>query len=974
MKRRLPLLLVIVFQLVIGSFVFAQGTVTGSVVEQDGTTPVLNASVTFSGIDFQGDTVSCSFLSDSLGCYFAEMNTGVYQAVASASGYADCVLADSIVVADSLLIEHVDFILNELYVPVQYVMARYFDNSMAKVTWAKSSSDLVEDFETGDFSKLDWNNGISECPWRITEVNPYQGSYCMKSSCEGLGSGVSEIEVVVNLLVDSRISFYERVSSESPWDCGSFYIDDVKMGEYSGESDWQEVSFDVAEGPHVFRWGYMKDASIDVGEDCFCVDNIRFFNALTKTETESRSFQYYQLYRRRFSETPMLLASHLTDSSFVDVGWNNLPWGQYYYGVSCIYEGNRGESEIVWSNGLDKDLTTEFELFATTNSGVIPAGAAVSLLSSDTLGTDYFATLDEMGHCLISEVVRGDYWVTVGLAGYEEFVSDSLVNISEHIDYHVELVEKKYDIDSLYVSSTGWAMWSMPDSLLTSVQHFEIILDTMPVCSIYALHCQLDVDDFVSGETYLLKVRPVYLSGAGDWAEAFFTYRSCSDFLPTLDGLFVERIPEGTRIYWNNPLSDSLIGAVFYRNEQYLGFATEDSFLDEEPLPYGVTWWQVRLVYDGQLPDAYYSMSCLESVSVYNPLLCNPPQNLEGGNYFNDENDFGALLSWGIRPEPIAEWLHYDNGLYDMALGADGMIYWGIKFDAEDLASYRGSALTKISIFDIAAGTYQIWIYFGEEITSHTLVHYQNMSLDGCNDWHTETLSTNLNLPENESVWIVIGQHGITYPAAACAATGNPNGSWVSMDGVTWNELSYYNLDYTWMLRAFVTNQFSKAENDNLLKYNVYRSYDNQNYSLIASVSYDENVGFYQYKDVLVGDVHSVFYYQVRAEYESGCESEPALSLFNPTQNFVVVDDAWDLNEYSLSQNVYPNPTDGKIMISGRNIDQVAVFDAFGRNVFVSDCTANEIQIDLSHCADGLYLLRVVSQNGAETHRVMLAH
>ena len=54
MKRRLPLLLVIVFQLVIGSFVFAQGTVTGSVVEQDGTTPVLNASVTFSGIDCQG--------------------------------------------------------------------------------------------------------------------------------------------------------------------------------------------------------------------------------------------------------------------------------------------------------------------------------------------------------------------------------------------------------------------------------------------------------------------------------------------------------------------------------------------------------------------------------------------------------------------------------------------------------------------------------------------------------------------------------------------------------------------------------------------------------------------------------------------------------------------------------------------------------------------------------------------------------
>lgn len=974
MLRKLLPLLVIVFQLVFVTGVSAFGTVAGRVTDQDASTPIENAMVFFHGINYEGDTVSFCFVSDSLGLYSGNLDPGTFQASAVAEGYSQCDFSALIIVSDAQTVDHIDFALNELYNPVQFVMARHIENSMVKVTWAMSNSALVEDFETGDFSKLDWNNAISDYSWEIVDENPYEGTYCMKSSCEGVGSGASEIEVVVNLLVDSRISFCERVSSESPWDCGCFYIDDVKMGEYSGENDWQEVAFDVVEGPHVFRWSYVKDASIDVGEDCFFVDNIRFFNALAKDDADNRAFQYFNIYRRRFNESPMLLASHLSDSSFVDVGWNNLPWGQYYYGVSCIYEGNRGESEIVWSNGLDKDLTTEFEVFATTNSGLIPTGANVSLVSSDTLGTNYHATLDEVGHCLISEVVRGDYWVTVSLAGYEEFVSDSLVNVSEHVDYQVELMEKKYELDSLYVSSTGWAIWSMPDSLLPSVQCFEIMLDTVPVCTTSDLHYQLAVDDFVSGETYLLRVRPVYLSGAGNWVEAFFNYRSCSDFLPTLDGLFAERIPEGTRIYWNNPLVDSLIGAVCYRNEQYLGFTTEDYFLDEEPLPYGETWWQVRLVYDGQLPEAYYSMSCLESVSVYNPLLCNPPQNLEGENYFNDENDFGALISWGIRPEPISEWLYYDNGLYDTALGADGMIYWGIKFDAEDLAAYSGAALSKVSLFDIAAGAYQIWIYFGEEITPHTLVHYQNMSLDGCNDWHNETLSTHLNLPENESVWIVIGQHGITYPAAACAATGNPNGSWVSMDGIAWNELSYYNLDYTWMLRAFVTNQFSKAENDNLLKYNVYRSYDNQNYSLIASVSYDENVGFHQYKDVLVGNPYNAFYYQVRAEYESGCESEPAASLLNSAQDFVFVDDAWEVKENGISQSVCPNPTDGKIVISGNYISQIAVFDAFGRMICSFDVEDNEACFDLSQYSDGLYLVRVVSQNGTETHRVMLTH
>ena len=257
MKRILSLLLIAVFQLVVGSFALAQGTVSGSVFEQDGTTPIVDASVTFSGIDFQGDTVAYSFLPDSVGVYYGEMNAGVYQAVASAYGYSDCVLPDSVYLSDSLLIEHIDFILYELYDPVQYVMARQLDNAMVKVSWAKGNSALVEDFETGDFTKFDWNNAISDFPWVITETNPYQGSYCMKSSCEGVGSGISEIEVAVNLLVDSRISFCERISSESPWDCGSFYIDDLKMGEYSGENDWQEVAFDVAEGLHIFRWSYV---------------------------------------------------------------------------------------------------------------------------------------------------------------------------------------------------------------------------------------------------------------------------------------------------------------------------------------------------------------------------------------------------------------------------------------------------------------------------------------------------------------------------------------------------------------------------------------------------------------------------------------------------------------------------------------------------------------------------------------------
>ena len=71
---------------------------------------------------------------------------------------------------------------------------------------------------------------------------------------------------------------------------------------------------------------------------------------------------------------------------------------------------------------------------------------------------------------------------------------------------------------------------------------------------------------------------------------------------------------------------------------------------------------------------------------------------------------------------------------------------------------------------------------------------------------------------------------------------------------------------------------------------------------------------------------------------------------------------------------IYPNPTDGEIVISGERISQIAVFDAFGRKVCCFSAKDDEVRLDLSDYSDGLYLLRVISENGAETHRVMLAH
>jgi hypothetical protein len=73
-----------------------------------------------------------------------------------------------------------------------------------------------------------------------------------------------------------EISFYRKVSSESGYDHLRFYMDDVKLGEWSGEKDWELVTAQIPEGEHLLKWVYIKDFSVSNGDDCAWIDYITF--------------------------------------------------------------------------------------------------------------------------------------------------------------------------------------------------------------------------------------------------------------------------------------------------------------------------------------------------------------------------------------------------------------------------------------------------------------------------------------------------------------------------------------------------------------------------------------------------------------------------------------------------------------------------------------------------------------------------
>lgn len=864
---------------------------------------------------------------------------------------------------------------------VRYVSARIIYDNYAQVSWTMSNQISCDDFETGDFSLLNWNNAISDYPWTIDSTHAHEGNYCMKSTCEGHGNSASEIEISYFVPADGTMSFFSKISSESTFDVGRFYIDGEKQMECSGEGDWEEHRFDITEGIHWFRWSYLKDASIDNGDDCFYVDQINF---LEDDSLKNRDLLYFNLYRRRFEGDTIVMASHLTDSSFIDMSWNALSWGQYSWGVSCTYSGNPPtESGIRWSNALDKDMTTTLEVSATTNTGQIPVGATLHIESHDGQGETYSAQLDENGHALMSSVYRDNYMIQLHLDGFNDYVSDNAISIFGPTSLNIELIECTHDLDTLYVSSTGWAMWNEPDS--RSLQYYEIALNDSLVGSSTELHFQFDTDTLVEGNTYQAAVRPVYQSWTGAWITCDWTYRSCQHY-PSAIGIDGTAISEGTLISWTYPEADSLLGAVYFREDdynglQYLGFTTDNYFIDTLPLQGpGVYWWYVRIVYSGEQGNDYYSMSCPEGISFYIPLGCDAPELLRGETYYTDENDHGALISWGAQPDPVEGWLHYDNGIFHRSIGSeDGAIFWGIKFEPEDLTTYTNCSLTQISLYDIEAGTYQLLVYQGGAAQPGTMTYYQNLELEGTHGWHTVATDTPISISATEPLWIVIGQQGIAYPAAVCSASGEANGRWVSLDGTNWEDLATYNLNFTWMLRAFVTDQTGKSrqlddEGSSLIGYNLYRGISNDNYSLVAQIPHIEGEEYYEYRDNLSELPEQTYFYQLTAIYDNACESEPAASADNPSNNYVSVEASWDTEENETHNfSLYPNPTTGTVIIEANDIKMVTVTDILGQEIIKVNTHTNLINLDLSSLADGLYTIQVCTANEIRSQAIMIA-
>ncbi len=153
---------------------------------------------------------------------------------------------------------------------------------------------VLEDWETGDFSKFEWENDPVK-PWTIITENPYEGNYCIKSGSIGNNQS-SVLKITLDVRSEGEICFYRKVSSEAGYDALYFTIDTDLQGDWSGEVPWGQVSFAITPGVHELYWSYNKDAYVDSGSDCAWLDNIVFPPAETITITQETVMSGMSIY------------------------------------------------------------------------------------------------------------------------------------------------------------------------------------------------------------------------------------------------------------------------------------------------------------------------------------------------------------------------------------------------------------------------------------------------------------------------------------------------------------------------------------------------------------------------------------------------------------------------------------------------------------------------------------------------------
>lgn len=98
--------------------------------------------------------------------------------------------------------------------------------------------------------------------------------------------------------------------------------------------------------------------------------------------------------------------------------------------------------------------------------------------------------------------------------------------------------------------------------------------------------------------------------------------------------------------------------------------------------------------------------------------------------------------------------------------------------------------------------------------------------------------------------------------------------------------------------------------------------------------------------------------------------AEDDLSEWSEAVEFDYIIDG--VNNYSISANIYPNPTTGNVTVESDAINaDITVFDAFGKLMMTSKVATERTELNFSEFAPGVYMVRIANDTAISTIKVV---
>lgn len=536
--------------------------------------------------------------------------------------------------------------------------------------------------------------------------------------------------------------------------------------------------------------------------------------------------------------------------------------------------------------------------------------------------------------------------------------------------------------------------------------------------------CQLETDNLVEGETYLCRVAPMYTTGLGIWTETTWVYEPCENYEGTTSGVTVE----DEVVSWEYPEESgaksgaAILGNIAYACNAYGGTLPTGWMSYDLDTPTTGTGINGGLsVFGGDycpLDQMVYATYNDNSWKKFDPETGVVADQGYLGMFFVDCTwDYSTNTMYGSYDGSLYTWdldTHTTTFIGDMgvqgmqmiACDLNGQLY-GVAFETGNfyrIDKTNGAATlvgaTGYGCHYIQSGGFDhntetlYWAGYDSngflatidiETGQATIIaNDTGEQLSWCVPYEGNGPNPNSNIlgamifrdgeweafvpaPQNTYPYGFAGEYCVrivhdgpmdgTYYSMSCpecvvveCAAGEPiSGEYV------YNASNNFGALITW----------AASSHNSIVGYNIYRSTDNSNYTLIGSVGADATEYFDQ---VEAGD----YYYQVRALHDTGCESAPALSADDPTHDYVFIY-VTSIDENDGDLKLYPNPTDGKVTIVATGITHIAVVNALGQVLYDADIDGDRCELNLGRYNAGVYMVHITTGNGVFTRRVTVA-